>query len=35
MKWLEKYKDHAYALLRIVTGFMLFFHGTQNISNRA
>jgi putative oxidoreductase len=31
MKWLEKYADHAYALLRIVTGFMLFFLGTQKI----
>jgi len=31
MKWLEKYADHAYALLRIVTGFMLSFHGAQKI----
>ena len=31
MKQLEKYADHAYALLRIVTGFMFFFHGTQKI----
>ena len=31
MKQLEKYADHTYALLRIVTGFMFFFHGTQKI----
>jgi putative oxidoreductase len=31
MKWLEKYADHAYALLRIVTGFMFSFHGAQKI----
>ncbi|MGA2332355.1 MAG: DoxX family protein [Syntrophales bacterium] len=31
MKWLEKYADFAYALLRIVTGFMLSFHGAQKI----
>jgi len=31
MKWLEKYSDYAYALLRIMTGFMFFFHGVQKI----
>ncbi len=31
MKQLEKYADHAYALLRIVTGFLLTFHGAQKI----
>jgi putative oxidoreductase len=31
MKQLEKYADHAYALLRIVAGFMLMFHGAQKI----
>jgi putative oxidoreductase len=31
MKWLEKYADYAYALLRIVTGFMFAFHGAQKI----
>jgi Predicted membrane protein len=31
MKWLEKYADYAYALLRIVTGFMFSFHGAQKI----
>ena len=31
MKWLEKYKDYAYALLRIVTGFLFAFHGAQLI----
>jgi putative oxidoreductase len=29
MKWLAKYSDYAYALLRIVTGFMFAFHGMQ------
>ena len=31
MKWLAKYADYAYALLRIVTGFMFSFHGAQKI----
>jgi putative oxidoreductase len=31
MKWLEKYADYAYALLRIVTGFLFAFHGVQLI----
>jgi len=31
MKWLEKYGDYAYALLRIVTGFLFAFHGAQKI----
>jgi putative oxidoreductase len=31
MKWLEKYTDYAYALLRIMTGFMFLFHGAQKI----
>lgn len=31
MKWLEKYADYAYALLRIVAGFLLAFHGSQKI----
>jgi putative oxidoreductase len=31
MKFLEKYGDHAYALLRIVAGFMFSFHGAQKI----
>lgn len=29
MKQLEKFADHAYALMRIVTGFMFSFHGAQ------
>ena len=29
MKQLAKYGDHAYALMRIVTGFMFSFHGVQ------
>ena len=31
MKQLEKFADHAYALLRIVAGFLLMFHGAQKI----
>jgi len=31
MKWLEKYTDYVYALLRIVAGFMFTFHGAQKI----
>ena len=31
MKGLEKYADYAYALLRIITGFMFLFHGAQKI----
>ncbi|MEW5876323.1 MAG: DoxX family protein [Candidatus Zixiibacteriota bacterium] len=31
MKWLERYTDHAYALLRIVSGFLFSFHGMQKI----
>ena len=29
MRKLAKYSDHAYALMRIVTGFMFSFHGMQ------
>ncbi len=31
MKQLAKYADHAYALMRIVAGFMFSFHGAQKI----
>ncbi len=31
MKQLEQFADHAYALMRIVTGFMFSFHGAQKI----
>ena len=31
MKQLEKYADYAYALMRIVAGFMLMFHGAQKV----
>jgi putative oxidoreductase len=31
MKLLKKYEEHAYALLRIVAGFMFAFHGSQKI----
>ena len=31
MKQLERFADHAYALMRIVTGFMFSFHGAQII----
>ncbi len=31
MKWLAKYSDHVYALMRIVVGFMFLFHGAQKV----
>ena len=31
MKFLKQYADHAYALLRIMSGFMFLFHGVQKI----
>lgn len=31
MTFLAKYTDYAYALLRIITGFMFLFHGAQKI----
>ncbi len=31
MKWLGKYTDYAYSLLRIIVGFMFAFHGAQKI----
>lgn len=31
MKWLGRYSDSIYALLRIVAGFMFSFHGVQKI----
>lgn len=31
MSWLEKYSDHTYALMRIVAGLLLSFHGLQKI----
>lgn len=31
MKWLGKYADHAYALLRVMAGLMFSFHGAQKI----
>ncbi len=31
MKWLEKYSNHAYALMRIIAGAMFSFHGFQKI----
>jgi putative oxidoreductase len=31
MKWLEKYADYAYTLMRIMAGFMFSFHGAQKI----
>jgi putative oxidoreductase len=31
MKQLEKFSNHAYALMRIVTGFMFSFHGVQKV----
>lgn len=31
MQWLAKYEHHAYALMRIVAGFMFAFHGVQKL----
>jgi putative oxidoreductase len=31
MKMLTKFSDHAYALLRIMAGFLFLFHGVQKI----
>jgi putative oxidoreductase len=31
MKWLEKYSDYSYALMRIMAGFMFSFHGFQKV----
>lgn len=31
MKWLGRYSDYTYALMRIVAGFMFSFHGAQKI----
>ncbi len=31
MKHLEKFTDHAYALMRIMTGLMFSFHGVQKV----
>jgi putative oxidoreductase len=31
MRWLARYADRSYALLRIVAGFMFSFHGAQKI----
>jgi len=31
MKWLAKYSDQAYALLRIVSGLLFSFHGMQKV----
>jgi putative oxidoreductase len=31
MKWLGKFENTAYALLRIMTGFMFAFHGAQKM----
>ena len=31
MKWLQLFENHAYGLLRIMTGFMFSFHGAQKI----
>ena len=31
MKWLERFSNEVYALLRIMTGFMFLFHGAQKI----
>ena len=33
MKFLDNYQEHAYAILRITTGFMFLLHGTQKFFN--
>ena len=33
MKFLDNYQEHTYALLRIVTGFLFIWHGTQKLFN--
>ena len=33
MNFLDNYKEHTYALLRIVTGFLFIWHGTQKLFN--
>jgi len=33
MKFLDNYQEHSYALLRIVTGFLFLWHGTQKFFN--
>ena len=31
MKWLERFSDPAYAVLRILSGFLMSFHGLQKV----
>ena len=31
MQFLDEYKPHTYALLRIITGFLFLWHGTQKL----
>lgn len=33
MKFLDTYQEHAYALLRIISGFLFLWHGTQKYFN--
>lgn len=33
MKFLDQYQKQAYALLRIITGFLFIWHGTQKLFN--
>lgn len=33
MKWLDNYREHTYALLRIISGFLFLWHGTQKYFN--
>ena len=33
MKFLDSYQEHTYALMRIVTGFLFIWHGTQKFFN--
>ncbi|NND81290.1 MAG: DoxX family protein [Gammaproteobacteria bacterium] len=33
MKFLDKYQEHTYAMLRIITGFLFIWHGTVKLFN--
>ena len=33
MKFLDNYQEQTYALMRIVTGFLFIWHGTQKLFN--
>ena len=33
MKFLDKYQEHTYAMMRIIAGFLFLWHGTQKFFN--